>query len=381
MSRIVFHIGMGKAGSTSIQDWLARHCDRLRDDHAITLLYASVSEGAVEVGPYAAGSANSADVVKSVEAAPSSRESILDSFFAQLDREADRPGSVVITSELFGKAVADGDRDLVQRINALGATHEVTLACYLRPQHQLLESGWRHWRHGRETRPSEFIARLDPALQSLRTVEFLQSTATDIDVRFRPCRRDLLVDGDAVVDFAAEILDLSGSTVDDRPRSNEGVGLDVANALTFLPEPPFWPSGQDHLVLEMVKELTAGPRPADSDLARRSRLVLQQACHDAFEDDNRRMLDVLGWPTDAWVPPVAPDLRAEIGDVSFDRMDELWRPALSAADHLLLNKALAIAWESRRGRPEATPKSTTSIARRARMLPRRAVGRLRRRGR
>jgi hypothetical protein len=343
-TRVVIHAGMGKAGSTSIQEWLRVRGARLRAESGIATLVATVDgDGALAVVPHERGSTNSIEVIGRILDRPDDRDRVLDAFVSGLAAAADRFGTVVLSSETFARPIAYGDEDLVRRLDDLAGGHEVAVAYYVRPQHRALESGWRHWRSNRETRPSEFIARIDRELHHRATLEFVRAHAPRVAFEMRPCRPDLLRGGDVVSDFATTVLGLVPDETMQGYRENAGVPVEVATALTALPRPHPWPPTRDPLVLDTVKELWAGAEPAASARAALARDVLQQACHDRYEPANRELIALLGWETDSWVPPVP-----GVTDASFDRMDELWRTEASAAELELLQRSLGALVDTRR---------------------------------
>jgi hypothetical protein len=342
--RIVLHAGMGKAGSTSIQEWLRTRGADLHARSGVTTLFAAADrDGAVSVARHTEGDTNSLSVIGWVLEHPDERARVLDPFFVQLGAAADRYGTVVVSSETFTRPIAYGDEDLLRRFDELAGAYDVRIAYYVRPQHLALESGWKHWRSNREKRPSELFARLDLELHHHATLECVRRVAPRVTFEMRPCRPDLLVGGDVVTDFAAVLLDLD---VDDSMRGfreNSGVPLEVANALTALPDPHPWPATRDAVVLEAVKALWSGATAPPSPQVALGRQVLQQACHERYEPANRDLLATLGWQTDTWVGAVP-----GIEDASFARMDDLWRADANGPELELLQRALGALVDARR---------------------------------
>jgi hypothetical protein len=93
---------------------------------------------------------------------------------------------------------------------ALGALDDlanrmrVRVAYYVRPQHTALEAAWRQWGFRSGLSPSAF---LDKRLNSLRyhhTYVHVTEAAPGVEFTMCPFHRDLLIGGDAVVDFAGE---------------------------------------------------------------------------------------------------------------------------------------------------------------------------------
>ena len=349
MGKIIIHAGMGKAGSTSIQEWLREHGEQLQAEAGVTTLTATVdASGRVRVEGHTRGTMNSFTVMRHCAEHPEDRRSVLDSFFAQLDQGAHRHGAVVLSAEIFGRSIALKEEDFVRRLNELGSSHDVHVAYYVRPQHAALESGWRHWRSDREKVPSEYIQRLSRELHHLETLTFVRDVAPRVRFVPRPCRRDLLHGGDVVADFAHVFVGVQPQH-DVQYWENRGLPLDVASALSSIPGKLLWPPQQDPVVLDLVRGLVTDPNLAESDQAHLAHLVLQQACHERFEDENREMIAALGWETNEWVPAVDTD----IGEASFERMNGLWRSSASAGELAVLHRALAQLVEAERLRKES----------------------------
>ena len=73
-----------------------------------------------------------------------------------------------------------------------------------------------------------------------------------------------------------------------------------------------------------------------SDEVRLSRLVLQQACHEPLRGRQPGVDLRARMGTDEWVA-----VDADVGEASFERLDELCRPRASAADLALLRGTVA----------------------------------------
>jgi hypothetical protein len=336
MARIIVHAGMGKAGSTSIQAWLAAHSAALHSTGTTPVVATVDGHDRVRVERHLRGTMNSPDVMHRCTEHPDARPRVLDAFFTALDAAAAREGDVVISAEIFGRAIALGDDDLLRRFDDLTGRHAVDITYYVRPQHEALQSGWRHWRSTRERRPSEYLARLGRELHHRSTIGFVEAHAPRVTFTVRPCRSDLLEGASAATDFARAVLRTELVVHDLERWRNQGVPVDVANALSAMPVPPPWPAQDDDRVLELVKDLV--PTAAEpSPRTRLAALVLQQACHDRYEPENLALIARLGWNTTEWVPPV----EADVGDASFARMDELWQTSASASELALLQAALA----------------------------------------
>src|SRR5688500_4387635 len=107
MGRIVFHAGMPKAGSSSVQRWLERRAVDLREQHGVDVVTARTAErrtkrGAQHVAvlayPECGGGVNAGDFVKA-HAGNRGDDSAVRSLFEQLDERARQHATTLITSE------------------------------------------------------------------------------------------------------------------------------------------------------------------------------------------------------------------------------------------------------------------------------------------
>jgi hypothetical protein len=342
VGKIVIHAGMGKTGSSSIKRWLREHGATLREA-GIAPLRASVGSSA-EV-KFAPGDdrqgMNSNAVWQRYQYRPADRPRIAATLLEGLDREASSRGAIVVSSEAFHQWLWRRGEPFVAALDDLASSHEVELAYYVRPQHTALEAAWRQWGFWREAGPSRFLHVRCNQVDYLSTLRLVREAAPRVRFAPRPFRRDLLAGGNVVVDFARNFCGIEVEADDDPTLwENRGLPLELVNALHGAPTGLLWPSDAARDVKPSRKHLRAladGLELPQSNEVRLSRLVLQQACHERFESDNRKLISELGWETDEWVPAVD----SEVGEASFERLDELWRPRASAAELALLRGAVA----------------------------------------
>ena len=349
MARIVVHAGMPKTGSSSIQEWLRNRAASLVAE-GITPLRASVRRsGEVLVGgPEALANMNSGRVGRHARDHPEHAEGVAAAFFEQLDRAARRSRIVVVSSEGWAQWFWHGDELFLAGFDRLAASHDVEVAYYARPQHTALEAAWRQWGFRTDQPPSRFLRGRSRHVEHLRTLRLVRELAPDVRFAVRPFRRDLLAGGNVVVDFARTFLGVEVPGGDDPGLwRNRGLPLELVNALHGAPAGLLWPADEARWVnpaLEVMRRVADGLDLPASEEVELSRLVLQQACHERFEADNLRLISELGWETEEWVPAVADD----IGEASYARLDELWRPRASAAELEVLRGALALLLEDTR---------------------------------
>ena len=363
MGTIVVHAGMHKTGSSSIQKWLRDHGERLRADSGIAPLSAKMKpSGEVRlVVNRGKMTMNSWAVRAHCDEHPEHRERVASELCARLDRKAGANAAVVLSAEAFSHWLTSGDELFLGALNELAGRHSVLIACYVRPQHAALESAWRSRGYRSGLPPSRFLEDWGEHLHYRRAVRRVREIAPALELTPRPFRRDLLEGGNVVVDFARKFLGLevSAAEIDDVWR-NRGLPLALANAMQGAPAPAVDDRSDalDPHPIGPLRRLAERLELGESEDARRSRLVLQQACHVRYEDENRELIRELGWATDSWVP--VPDDAAGGADGSFEPLDDLWRPRASAAELALIHRAVAELGAARSGDRGAAATSTAS---------------------
>ena len=144
MGTVVLHAGMGKAGSTSIQAWLAENVVRLRGLETSLLVLREASEDStgepLRLTPYTSGSADSNLIGMALTPDGGEIESYLDSFFEQLGAAATRGRVVVFSAERMAEFFFRGLPGFLGRLDELGGRHRVRVAYYVRPQNTALEA-------------------------------------------------------------------------------------------------------------------------------------------------------------------------------------------------------------------------------------------------
>lgn len=350
MGTIVLHPGAPKAGSSSIQTWLARNAERIRES-GINLLVVrfedgECGDGRLELAEYRGQKLDWNAIRRVLESDAAGKRALLESFFEQLAAAANRHRVTVVSSETMGVFFSRADWIFLSGLEELAAEHELRIAYYVRPQHSALEAGWRQWGFRSGFSPSEFLAFHSGSLHYFETMLFARQNAPSVSFEPRPFRRDLLDLGHPAADFARRFLNIAETALEDSSVwSNRGLPLEVVNALRHAPPGAFWSSMADNRKLNLVKAVLADISASETDETVKSRLVLQAYAHGRFEAGNQRLISEMGWETDSFVPAVAgeqPDLRA---------MDALWEPQASETEL----EALYLALEYAAKRAKTTP--------------------------
>jgi hypothetical protein len=336
MGTVLVHAGMPKTGSTSIQTWLSRHADALRQSHGMTVLAALQ---VVEPGDAAVSEGFVRRYFMRAEG-PGERARAAGEYLDALARAADEWGCVLISGESFSNLIHDVDTPFLGRLEDLAGRHEVRVLYYVRPQDAALEARWRQWAFLTPAKPSVWVESQTTALSYLQTLQAVRAECPSVSFDMRPFRRDLLVDHDVVADFAGW-LGLHDPPATGDIRERPGLTTDLAILLRGASPPivgnPFTAGQTVETRYSRLVELT---REWDVDVSaevRRSRHVLSTYAHERFEGDNRSLIEMLDWGIDSFVP--TPDPGAAGADLS--ELDRLWEPTASHEAVTYLHQSLS----------------------------------------
>lgn len=343
MGTVVIHAGMGKAGSSTIQAWLAPNAAQLRErdiDVVVALLRREQGKVVgIDVTDYRSGQIQSNDVIIAHWNHGVDKRAVFGRLFDGLDEAATRHRVVVLTAEALQRVFSQTDEDLMHGLEELAGRHEVRVAYYVRPQHGALEAAWRQWGFRTGRRPSEDLAMRSNTLHYHDTYISARRLAPSVSFEPRPFRHDLLDLGDPVADFVHHFLGLTGPSPEyGSIRANPGLPLEVVNALRYAPPGLFWSSMFDNHRFDLMKKLLGDLDAPETEETKRSRLVLQAHCHHTFEEGNSQLIQALGWNTDTYVPEV--EIDPQDRERGLRPLDELWEPRASPAELTFLHTAL-----------------------------------------
>jgi hypothetical protein len=343
MTSIVFHAGMPKVASTSVQHWLADHLPYL-SGHGVQCvrIVRRRPDDPITVVPATAQNAVSQFVANDVKTRPAVAEQICAALAAHA-RVADADVLVVTCESYEVLFNAPGRQDVLRPFEELARAHTLRVPYYVRPQHAWLESAWLQWGFRNSLPPSEWIARQRQRVDYYDTWKVARVAAPHLSFEVRPFRPDLLEGGDVVHDFARVFLDLTDLPADERgPWSNRSLPLDAAILLRNAPAGMFWANQNDNKVFYPLKELISEWPAAPSTIEAASRYVLQRYAHATFEPGNQQLIRELGWKTDEFVPPVA-----ETGEPGLEELDTLWASTMPEPEQQAVFAALQAMLASR----------------------------------
>ena len=347
MARVIFHAGMAKAGSTTVQQWIGAHADYLRAElgiETVVLRRNEVSGGPGVLTRYDDGEVNSGWFLYRYELKERD-PSVLDEIFDPLSTLATSCPGLLISAESFGRLLAERDEAFISRLEALTTTNEVRVVYYVRPQHSSIEAAWRQWGFRLPASPSTYVDERSQLLDYFTTRRDLKMSAPHVSFEPRLVHPDFLGPTGIVGDFVRTFLGVEDDSIPaDDVRANPGLPLELVNLLRSAPEGMFWSSTADNARLRRLKCLYESFDPPTSTRIRRSRQILQHYCRQRFEAHNAMLIDELGWAVDHIVPPVQ-DPAFEGGDI--EELDELWAPDASPAERDLLFIALCAVCDRR----------------------------------
>jgi len=348
MATIILHAGMPKTGSTSVQRWVIDNAPRLRQQHGIVVLVAKSRSphnpaADLRLEPFESGDVNSGEIIKAWLAAERSPALAL-RFVEDLSRFADHASTVLVTAEALSQVFWRVDEPFLLAFEKLARHHDVRVAYYVRPQHTALEAGWREGGYKEPRRgPSEWVvAQSQRGLHYLPTLDAVRKIAPNVALEMRPFLPELLDGTSPVEDFVRRFLSLDEVCRD--LHVNPGLPLELVNLLRLAPEGWFWTRANVENYPERYPRwkftaLFDDLEIRESTKIRRSRRLLQQYCHEVFEQENQTLIRCLEWPIQHFVPPVDElDRTAKIGE-----LDALWQPDASQAERALLYHALRAA--------------------------------------
>jgi hypothetical protein len=342
---IIWHVGIPKAGSSSIQHWLGANAATLRDTRDTCLMVVrnrrepGDTQNRLWVDEYEDGGSNSGAFGRAYYAFGRSARSI-DRLMSGVTAIANRYATSVITSEGFAQLLVrdGGDAQFLAALDELATAHVVRVAYYFRPQDACLEAMWRQWGFRLPSSPSEYVVEAADELHYGRTAATVARLAPHVHFEPRPFRPDLLVEASPVVDFAHHFLDAADLARRARnTHTNAGLPLALVNVLRFAPEDIIGRDAHDAAALERLKRLFGNVELPDDPKLDRSRLVLRAYCHERFEPENAELLASLGVTGTEFVPAAA-GVPADIG-----ALDDLWSSDASPAERALLYDAVRAA--------------------------------------
>jgi hypothetical protein len=337
LASILFHAGMSKSGSTSLQQWLGSNVVSLRE-HGLTVVRIRQPAADAPITVIPAGDAAVVSRLVPGANAAESRPAAIGALCAALDECATRTGDLLVTSESYEIVFQRREPEVLAHLDALAARHEVRVVYYVRPQNEWLESAWGQWGFRQPLAADKWVRRQRSRIDYIATLRAALEHAPHVWFDIRPLRRDLLAGGDVVNDFAGACLGLDlGGRASAANAANPSLPLDVTILLRDAPPGLFWSSIHDNKRFYRLKQLVSQWEVPDSPAVTRSRVILRRYAHDTFEAGNRELIRCLGWPTGAFIPPVE-EPTAAAADLA--ELDELWSSGASAAQRAVLYSAL-----------------------------------------
>ena len=373
MASIIFHAGMSKTGSTSIQDWLKANLPLLQS-RGIQSMRIEQPGATDTVALVPSTKANATSKFLPAARDPATRPQAAQRICEQLDAHATDADVLVVSCEsyeVFFNNAANVKEQSVRgpsvfgHLEELARAHSVRVAYYVRPQHSWLESAWLQWGFRDARPPDVWLRRQRSRLEYLQISNAIRQAAPHLSFEMRPFRSDLLEGGHIVSDFAGVFLGLDdlAPTVTPEIWSNRSIPLEMAVLLREAPRGMFWSNMHDNKTFYPLKRLVLQWKLPPTETAARSREVLQRYAHATFEPDNQQLIGQLGWDTEYFVPPAEGAEAAS--DAGLEELNVLWKSTASAAERQLLFKAL----QQLLAAPKSSPDTAGARRRRGGRLP------------
>jgi hypothetical protein len=334
---IIFHAGMPKAGSTSLQEWFVEHERLLRERDVHCMRIVPSASGSIALEPATQTDAAS----RFLAADPATRPAVAAQICAALAAYAESAETVVVSKESYEVFFnAPGREEVLGHLEALARAHPLRVTYYVRPQDRWLESAWLQWGFRVPAPPDEWVRGQRQRIDYFDTFRAVREHAPHLTFDVRPVRPDLLDGGDVVTDFVHGVLGFTDLPADvtRREHSNQSLPLELVLLLRNAPPGMFWSSGRDNRRLYHLKELILPGGVPESDILGRSRAVLQHYAAATFEPGNRQLITELGWATDHFVTQDAQGVVAN-GD-GLAELNEIWKSSASDAERTLILRAL-----------------------------------------
>jgi hypothetical protein len=341
---IIFHAGMSKAGSTSLQGWLAANLPLLRS-RGIESMRIEQRTATDPIAVVRSTHTNATSKFLPAARDRATRPEVARRICEQLDAQAAHADVLVVSSEsyeVFFNDVSDvsGVPSVLGHLDELARAHTLRIAYYVRPQHSWLESAWLQWGF-RDSRPPDLWLRHQRSrLTYLRIFDAVRQVAPHLSFEMRPFRPDLLEGGHVVSDFVRVFLGLTDlPPTETRERwSNRSIPLEMAILLRGAPPGMFWSNMHDNKIFYPLKKLILQWELPPTDVAARSREILQAYAHATFESENQQLIRQLGWNTEYFVPPT--EGSADPSGAGLAELNDLWRSAASDGERQILFAAL-----------------------------------------
>lgn len=348
MSTILVHAGMPKTGSTSIQTWLRKNAATLREDHGATVVIDRVApDGDLVTVPYERGpwvaSLGFLLLVNHEQQGAADPDRLADLGVAFADRlvgAADGHGDIIVTAEAFAQPTLEGNPAMIHALQRAAQHHRVRVLLYVRPQHDAVESRWRQWGYFNASGLSEFWRSQLPTLSYWPQIERAKTQAPDVEFEIRPFRRDLLTDGDVVVDFARHACGVDG-VAPHALGDNPGLSLDLVMLLAGAPDDVVRSDDGNGVGTDWgrrqvtLSSLTAEWDVPVSDQAQEVRRAIHSLAYRQFAEENRLLAAAHGWGGGEFVPAPPDEIEVAVED-----LDRLIAPRIDASTLAILRSAI-----------------------------------------
>ena len=187
------------------------------------------------------------------------------SLIRSLDDLARKNSMVLLTGEGFAQLFLRRHEPFLLALRRLAEGHQVTVAYYVRAQHEALEAAWRQWGFRSGQKPTKYLKLRMQTLDYLNTWTWVTERAPEVRFLARPLCQAFLGRTGVIADFAVNCLGLPEDAGRDRNiRSNAGLPLDVVNELQGRGPNALWKTMHDNALLTKLKPFIASMEIEDS---------------------------------------------------------------------------------------------------------------------
>jgi hypothetical protein len=341
MGTIVIHAGMGKTGSTSLQDWLQQQAPALLKKSNTAVVRAELQNGWFRsdpsvcfVPPTSLGVASNslADVLRTNR---DQNPEWCKQFANGLKALSERHDLTVVSSEAFAQLFQAGHPHFLSALDNVAASTPVRVAYYVRPQHTALEAWWRQWGFRMEMTAPDYIRKFSTYMHYLQTASLVREVAPRIAFEVRPFIPDNSKFSNVCADFATEFLRLNHTDCEQIVPvwANRGISLEATILLRQAAECMLWRDRDDNDLLDWLQPLLARVTIDPDENIVASRKLLWSYAHRVFEAENQALIAQFGWEIDTMIPTPTDDVECDAN--SLDLLEEYWSPTMSKNEERL----------------------------------------------
>lgn len=305
-STIIFHAGMAKTGSTTIQRFLYANCRTLEARDSVVCV--CVPQTALELGQlrlvrtqHAEEPRLNANLFRNLFSTTESGL-FIEQFSQQLTQLESAGKTVVISGESISQLLLNERPRFMAFLEDLADSYTVRVVIYLRPQHSYMESAWREWGF-REAHqyPSDYFRKLQRSLRYGEHWDYWTRQAPSVRFVVRPFVQPLLESGDVLADFCLHAIEKDLNDLVIPERENVGMSLSAINLLRALPGNRLWTNPNDNRIFRRIKSLEPIFSAGQDETEAHCRALLRELAGLWCSESNKKLAEVFPWAADHFI--------------------------------------------------------------------------------